>query len=240
MIPFRLVAAAAIAVHSPGAPLRTTFRNSALVLLLAAVAFATALGLAGFGLFAALRIAHGHAPSLEWSSAAAPFDASLRPRSPGSGMDPRILVLLAPRVFARLEAAESASGSDSAGLPSPTAVANAEPEELATASEPGRRPTTGSASPESPIEPAAASAGIPERQTTGGLDPAAQSAPASKSEAAPQSRAKPRHAVKHVAHKRIRRIAHRPAYSNGALNAFQPMFNARTAASPFQPMFNSR
>ncbi len=192
--------------------------------------------LAAFGLFAALRIAHGYATSVERASAVIAFAPSAWQRKPSGGTDRLIAAPIAPPVVARSEPAESEVNLEAASMRSEPPAGNAAPGGIAEGSEPSPARTDSAAGPAAQTVPAdaprAASGGpapgtAVEGEPTGSIDRAAVAAPASEGAVASPQQAKRHPAVKrHVVRKRVRRVARRPASSGAATSWFQPMFSS--------------
>jgi hypothetical protein len=221
---------------------------SALVILIAAAAVAIGLILAGFGLFAALRIAHGYGSSVE--HAATPVAPGAPRWRPNGGADRVIPGPIGPPVVASSDPAENEAGLQTGSMGNEPSAGDAEPVGTATRSEPNSTPQPTDSAP-ADVPPAAS--GVPTPGTaadgaaTGSIDRAAVSKPTGASAAPRPQHAKPRHAVKHHAvRKVVRRVAQRSAYFGAAAGQFQPTFhsgrragNSSAGASPFQPMFSS-
>ena len=87
MINVRLLGGApAIDVRPRSTPAKLPHLISAVAVLIAAAAVAMTLMLAAFGLFAALRIAHGYGTSVERASAAIAFAPSTWQRKPSGAI----------------------------------------------------------------------------------------------------------------------------------------------------------
>jgi hypothetical protein len=200
---------------------------SAIVVLIAAAAVAIGLILAGFGLFAALRIAHGYGSSVERASAATSFAPSAWQRQPTSGGDRLIPTPIAPPVVARSDSAESevdrGTGSTASEPPVGSgggggSADNAEPGPLAAQAVPADAPPAAAAVP----APATAA-----DEPTGSIDHAAAATPTGDSPVASPPQTKRHPAVKrHAIRKRVRHVARRPTYSRAATSPFQPMFSS--------------
>jgi hypothetical protein len=193
--------------------------------------------LAAFGLFAALRIAHGYGTSVEQAPAATAFAPSAWQRKPSGGADRLIAAPIAPRVVARSEPTESEVNLEAGSMRSEPPAGNAAPDRIAEGSEPSPACTDCAAGPAAPTVPAdaprAASGGptpgtAVEGEPTGSIDRAAAvAAPASEGAVASPQQAKRHPAAKrHVVRKRVRRVARRPAYWGAATSPFQPMFSS--------------
>ncbi len=201
---------------------------SAIVVLIAAAAVAIGLILAGFGLFAALRIAHGYGSSVERASAATSFAPSAWQRQPTSGGDRLIAPPIAPPVVARSDPAESEVGRGTGSTASEPPAGSGGVGGSADNAEPGPLPAQAvpaDAPPAAPAVPAPATAAADE--PTGSVDHAAAATPAGDSPAASPPQTKRHPAVKrHAVRKRVRHVAHRPTYSRAATSPFQPMFSS--------------
>lgn len=194
---------------------------SAIVVLIAAAAVAIGLILAGFGLFAALRIAHGYGSSVERASAATSFAPSAWQRQPTSGGDRLIAPPIAPPVVARSDPAESEVGRGTGSTASEPQAGSGGVGGSADNAEPG---PLADAPPAAPAVPAPATAAD---EPTGSVDHAAAATPAGDSPAASPPQTKRHPAVKrHAVRKRVRHVARRPTYSRAATSPFQPMFSS--------------
>jgi len=192
---------------------------SAVVLLMATAAIAIGLILAGFGLFAALRIAHDSGASLERASAAAPFASSAWQRHSAGGADRTIPGAIGPPVMAKSDAPESELSLE-------TGSARSEPPN-GNAARPGAIADSVPAAVPPPASSVPAPATAAEGEVTDSIHHTAAAAPTSESATAHPTQTKRHPAVKrHVVRKRIRRIARRPAYSGAAASPFQPMFSS--------------
>jgi len=228
--------APAIGVRSRSGPAKLPYWISAVAVLIAAAAVAMALILAAFGLFVALRIAHGYGISVERASAATAFAPSAWQRKPSGGADRLIAAPIAPPVVARSEPTESEVSLETGSMRSEPAAGNAARGGIAEGSEPSPASTVSAAEPAAqpvPADAPRAASGGPapgtavEGESTGSIDRAAVAAPASEGAVASPQQAKPHPAVKrHVVRKRVRRVARRPAYSGAATSPFQPMFGS--------------
>jgi hypothetical protein len=195
---------------------------SAIVVLIAAAAVAIGLILAGFGLFAALRIAHGYGSSVERASAATSFAPSAWQRQPTSGGDRLIAPPIAPPVVARSDPAESEVGRGTGSTASEPPAGSGGVGGSADNAEPG---PLADAPPAAPAMPAPATAAADE--PTGSVDHAAAATPAGDSPAASPPQTKRHPAVKrHAVRKQVRHVARRPTYSRAATSPFQPMFSS--------------
>lgn len=237
MINVRLLGGApAIDVRPRSAPAKLPHWISAVAVLIAAAAVAMTLILAAFGLFAALRIAHGYGTSVERASAAIAFAPSTWQRKPSGGADRLVAAPIAPPVVARSEPTESEVSLETASMRSEPAAGNAARGGIAEGSEPSPVRTDSAAGPAAPTVPAdaprAASGGpapgtAVEGEPTGSIDRVAVAALASEGAVASPQQAKRHPAVKrHVVRKRVRRVARRPAYWGAATSPFQPMFSS--------------
>ncbi|HXN43304.1 MAG TPA: hypothetical protein VN917_03570 [Xanthobacteraceae bacterium] len=192
--------------------------------------------LAAFGLFAALRIAHGYASSVERASAAIGFAPSAWQRKPSGGADRVIAAPIAPPVVARSELTESEVSLETGSMRSEPAAGNAARGGIAEGSEPSPVRTDSAAGPAAqpvPADAPRAASGVPvpgtavDGESTGSIDRVAVAAPASEGAVASPQQAKRHPAVKrHVVRKRVRRVARRPASSGAATSWFQPMFSS--------------
>jgi hypothetical protein len=211
------------------APAKLSHWISAVVVLIAAAAVALGLILAAFGLFAALRIAHGYDSSIERASAAAPFTPGAWQRQPSGGGDRLVPAPIAPPVVARSDPTESDVGLETGSIRSQPPARHAEPGVIAEDDEPGStRPAAQSVLRDA--LPAASGVLAPGRAadgSTGSVDHVAVPAPASGSAVASPPQTKRHPAIKrHVVRKRVRRVARRPAYSGAVTSPFQPMFGS--------------
>jgi hypothetical protein len=227
---------------------------SALVFLIAAAAVTVSLVVAAVGFFAALRIAHGYAGSIEHAATAIPGGGWRH--EPGGRADREIPGAIAP-VVARSDPTESEITVETGNMRNEAPVADTLPARIAEDSAP-KSPSSAidSAPADVSAVAAAAAAGLntdtaADGGATGSIDRAAvatPAAPAATTAAAPHpaQHAKPHHAVKrHVVRKGIRRVARSPSFFGSAASPFQPTVNsARRAAnsssvaSPFQPTVN--
>jgi hypothetical protein len=220
----------AMDVRLRSAPAKLPPWISAIVVLIAAAAVALGLILAGFGLFAALRIAHTYGTSVERASAATSSAPSAWQRQPSGGADRLIAAPIAPPVMARSDPTESEVGLETGSIRSEPPAGSAGAGAIAEDSEPSPpRPTAESVPADAP--PAASVVPVPgmaaDDESTGSVDRAAVATPAGDSPVASPPQTKRHTAVKrHVARKHVRRVARRPAYSGAATSPFQPMFGS--------------
>jgi len=199
------------------------------VVLIAAAAVASGLILAAFGLFAALRIAHGYSTTVERASGATSLTPSAWQRQPSGGADRAIAAPIAPPVVARSDPAESEVGLGTGSIRSEPPAGSAGPSGIAADSEPG---ATRSAAESVPADAPPAASGVPapaaaDDESTGSVDRAAVAGLAGDSPMASPAQTKRHPAVKrHLVRKRVRRVARRPAYPGAATSPFQPMFGS--------------
>jgi hypothetical protein len=222
--------APAVDVRLRSAPAKLPPWISAVVVLIAAAAVALGLILAAFGLFAALRIAHGYGSSVERASAATSFGPSAWQRQPSGGADRLTAAPMSPPVVARSDLTESEAGPETASIRSEPPAGSAGPGGIAVDGEPS---ATRPAAESVPADAPPAASGVPAPRTAaddepiGSVDRSAAVAPAGDNPVASPPQIKRHPAVKrHVVRKRVRRLARRSAYSGAATSPFQPMFSS--------------
>jgi hypothetical protein len=236
------------------APAKLPAWATGLVVLMAAAAIGVSLVLAGFGLYAALRIARGYGAAVEHTANPALPDGWNRSRSIAGDVAPRSIL---PPVVARSDPADVDAVQGSPTTPFETAAL------VPDGSAPGRdegRTSPGSeripaGSDVAASDPRAAAPEVAEQATLIGSTAAQETSTGGHHDHAPLAaktskvkrvarRTKPRVPVKRAVLEARARGVVRPQTSFGTFaNPLQPVTNSqqRTAntTSPFQPMFNA-